>query len=305
MPAGWSSLRLPGSSSCDVVYEASDGAVLGHISATRVYSNTWLLHQLATVNGHAETVACRKMLYGLVCAAPNIYSGDAASGLAYFDLNKRWHRLFFEEFTHWIDDPREALITKLDRFERPDGGASTVPEVAGFRAERATEADLVLATAMARSQLPRAAADALDLQPYRLRAARLRGPIEDGYTRSREVFVLRSEGGLVAVALCELGSPELSLFDIMNMAHVFVPGVRQPVPVAAQLLLLARIRQYYAEHGVLNPLVVAPHATLAAEAEPGTRLVETMGCMAMTAHAMRQWENFCQFHFGHQLHAAD
>jgi hypothetical protein len=297
----WCSLDVPNSSSCDVVYEARDGTLLGHISATRVYSDSWLFHQLATVSDHEETVECRKNLYGLVCTAPNVYSGERAHGLAYFNLDKRWHRLFFEEFTHWIDDAQEARITKLDRFERSHAALPELPCVPGYCAELATRSELIVATAMVREQLPKLLADTMDISPWRLRQNALCGSQRaEHYTRSREVFVVRGPEGVEGVALCERGSAELSLFDILNMAHVFVSSRRRPSE-DVQRLLLGRVRAYYADHGVLNPLIVSPHATLEAESEPGTRLVETMGAMSMSSFAMRQWENFCQVHFSHQL----
>lgn len=300
--ADWCQLDVPNSTSCDMVYEARDGSVLGHVSTTRVYSNSWLFHQLATISGHEETVECRKTLYGMATTVPNTYSGERAYGLAYFDLNKRWHRLFFEEFTHWVNDPGEALITKLDRFERADSELPPVPDARGYSAERANTSELMIATAIARSQLPRVLADALDLSPWSLRSASLTGAERAShYERSREVFVLRGPDGIEAVALCEHGSAEVSLFDILNMAYVFVPSTRRQPRVEAQLLLLSKVRAHYARRGIMNPLIVAPHGTLRADAEEGTRLVETMGVMSMSAFAMRQYQNFCHVHFSHQL----
>lgn len=297
----WCGLRLPAESSCDFVYVAREGALLGHLSVTRVYADTWLFHQLATLSEHEETTACRRELYALGCSAPLAYSGSRAHGLAYFDLGKRWHRLFFEDFTRWVDDTREACVTRLDRFERSDDVAPQASLVDGYHAAPATSSDLVGATTMARAQLPKLFADALDLSPRSLRQLALCGPERATlYRRSREVFVLRDAEGIAAVALCELGSPELSLFDILNMAFVFVCLRRRPCS-ASQRLLLAQVRTFYAEHGVRNPLIVAPHGTLAAESEPGTRLVETMGAITMTASALRQYESFTRIHFSHQL----
>jgi hypothetical protein len=105
------------------------------------------------------------------------------------------------------------------------------------------------------------------------------------------------------VALCEVGSRELSIFNLFNMAQLFVATGRSRPSVAAQLRLLAAVRGLYAARGEHNPMIVAPPGTVDAALEPGTFLAETMGMIAWSGRALRQYENFINYQFGAQITA--
>lgn len=294
----WHRLESPGSK--DVVYRARNGQLLGHLSISRIYNNAWMLHQFATLGGDSESGSCRRTLYEFAGTVPVAIDGSKARVLAYFNRSSRWHRRFFEAFPAWVGDERLAVITSLDRFER-DADAGSAPEpsaVSGTTVSLLDDRDRVLATALAREQLPALTADLFDIHPDRLRTRKL----VSGLDREREVFALHVDGQLKGVALCETGAGHASLFNLLNMAQFyFCLGPSAPTP-GQQLLLLAEVRRFYAERGVQRPIVVAPEGTFAAASEPGTRLIEAMGAISISGRGIRQWENFCRFHLG-QLYA--
>jgi len=290
--ASWQRCQPLDSFACDRVYRAADGQLLGHASATRIYRRTWILHQLATLGGHAESGQCRAMLYSMLTSVPVIYDGLRASAMAYFDLDLRWHQLFFQDFIRWIDAPDLACIFAFDRFEREAPPEPFAPP-AGYEIRLASEADLVGCSALIRAQLPSITAEALDTHPADLR----RPPVRRGY-RGREVLVLLRDGQLVGVALCETGAPSLSLFNIVNMAQLYVARGGRAPSAPAQRALISAARAFYTLRKIANPLLIAPAGTLQHDAEPGTRWAESMGSFVVTGRGLTQWEDYCRFQFG-------
>lgn len=287
----------------DVCYIASDGAVTGHFSITRAYSRAWLGHQMATLKGHESTVSCRRTLYLHVAAFATSMDGEETTVLGYFDRQKPWHRIFFYDFVKWVGNPADAVITELDRFEREhpqEIGCPAAP--ADVEIDVPTAEELVMATAVIRTQLPHLVADSLDIRPDQLECSHLHEAYRGTrYERSRTVRVLRVGGTFAGVALCELGSRDLSLFNLFNMAFFFfVPGSHAP-STAAQLALLAYVRALYAARGEYNPMIVAPAGTFDATAEPGTVLAETMGLIAKSGRSLRQYECFIRYQFGRYM----
>ncbi|HZS36708.1 MAG TPA: hypothetical protein VFF06_07780 [Polyangia bacterium] len=291
----------------DVAYRAADGAVLGHMSATRVYTRTWLGHQFATLRGHAETDACRRAIYLNIASYPTLVDGEDAMLLGYFDRSKRWHKMFFFDFADWVNAPELVTIIGLDRFERAAGAPAPIaaPPAFGFEVGEPDPREVIEAAALIRAQLPPLVAEALDIDPEHLASGALHPAWRaTPYFRARRPLVLRSGGRLVAVALCELGSREMCLFNLFNIAQLFfAPGEHAP-PLAAQLHLLSRVRALYAERGEHNPMIVAPPGTFDATREPGTVLAETMGMIAWSGRALRQYETFIKYHFGRHMEVA-
>jgi hypothetical protein len=147
--------------------------------------------------------------------------------------------------------------------------------------------------------LPPLVAAALDIHPDRLQTEMLNADYEGTrYERGRQALVLRIGGELSGVALCETGSRELSIFNLFNMAQVFIlPSASVP----AQLMLLGAVRAFYAARNELGPMIVAPPGTFDASREDGTVLAETMGMIVWSGRALRQYENFIKYQFGRQL----
>jgi hypothetical protein len=292
--AAWSTFDE--SYSVDVVYEAEDKSLIGHISATRVYSSTWMFHQLATLGGHRESGLCRKMLYELVSSVPNAFDGPRAFALAYFNLELRWHKLLFSEFVEWLSNDGLGVVFTWDRFEHdplvalPQSGEGCP----AYRVEPLPEQWAVPATALVRSHLPALLANALNIHPQQLLTERLNGAT----VRTRRVLALFKEQHLLGVVLCETGPVSASLFNLLNIAQFFFVTGDGDVTREAQLMLLSGARQFYAEQGIHDPIIVAPAGTFEAASEPGTALAECMGCVAMASEGIRQWEDYCRFRMG-------
>ncbi len=283
--------------SIDRVYEAEDGALLGHVSVTRAYSRTWLGHQLSTVKGHGESAACRVALYNLFASVPTSVDGrDDVYLLGYYDRSLRWHQLFFEAFVDWIGDERLVSVTPFDRFEPLELDASANhPEAGEFVIEPATDADIPVAVAMIRSQMPELAVVAFDIDEQRLFAEFLHHEYaRAGVERGRRVLVARERGEVVGVALCETGSAELSLFNLFNLAQVYN---HDGISRAAHVGLYRAVCSFYAGRGIKDPVIVSPPRRFRDPDDAGLRLDETMGCIIWAGETLEQYQTYVRYCF--------
>lgn len=295
----WLTRQDDGAISRDVCFRDRAERLIGHVSFTRAYGKAWLGHQLATIRPHEEAIACREAIYLHIATYPTLVDGDDAMMVGYFDRNRPWHQRFFSGFARWVDSPQLAVTIGLDRFERRAHERVPLTVAPYVNVRVASPDDLVAASQLVRSHLPPLIADALDIRPECLTVAAL-NPRYEGtrYHRARVALVLRVRERLAGVALCESGSRELSIFNLFNMAQVFLTTGADAPSDDAQLALLSAVREFYASRGVEDPILVAPPGTLKAALEPGTFLAETMGMIAWSGRGLRQYENFVRYEFG-------
>jgi hypothetical protein len=160
--------------------------------------------------------------------------------------------------------------------------------------------DLSVAVRLARASIPPLLADALHFDLDSISTEWLcdvNGSA--GLERARVTFVARAKGGILGAAICETGPRRLSLFNIVNAAHVFIAeplsfGLAREVEGA----LLSKVRQFYRAKGILDPLIMAPEGNAKFPESAGLRLAETMGAWATSIEGLKQYRNFLHFEFG-------
>jgi hypothetical protein len=280
----------------DLTYVTPDGHPVGHVSITRAYRHAWLGHQIATLSDHEHSLDARRALYLSFAMLPGLLDGGNAKLLGYYDRSRPWHQIFFEQFVRNVSSPELAALTPLDRFERqpvPLGLDTEIPS--HIQVEQASGRDLAIAAQMARRHTPPLLAEALDLQPSGLRSDHLHPAYAaTRWKRSRDVLLLRVRGQPAGVALCEVTTRDLSLFNIMNIAQFFMADRVEP---AAQRIFQHQVRRFYAERAISDPLVVAPAGTFQGELDRKVRLAETMGCIVWSAEGLRAFENYARLRF--------
>jgi hypothetical protein len=279
--------------SIDAVHRRKDGLLDGHVSCTRIYRRTWLFHQLATLGQGRLAMSTRRAIYLSATGWVSLLSEGDGYALAYFDRQKPWHSAFFDSFIHWSGDDSIATIAPLDRFELSGKAA---PSTGGGDVGEARHDELAAAEATIRAAMSPLLSRAIDVQAGLLTTSTLCLPhAAEGLERTRTLLVARDNGEATAFALCETGSARLSLFNLLNIAHVVVTPAAS---ANAQVALLAAIARFYGEHGTAAPLVVAQPGTLTAAERAGFALVETMGCLVLSSEGLKQYRNFLAYHFG-------
>jgi hypothetical protein len=283
--------------SVDTVQRDPSGALMGHISCLRVYRKTWLYHQLATVGYSADLNECRRALYLDVVDWVSLFAGADGYSLAYYDRSKAWHKRFFEGFVEWANSDTLAVVAPLDRFERSAirQGAAPLPPTMSISPLRPAEASR--AAALVARSLPRLTIEAMDLtEPLIAHDLACASLYQDqGYERGRHALALRDGENLVGLAMCEVGSPALSLFNLLNVAQVYVEPA---IGVAAERALLGRIAAFYEDRQIADPIVASPPGLLLHAQAAGFSLAETMGAIAISASGLKQYRNFLAYQFG-------
>jgi c-di-GMP-binding flagellar brake protein YcgR len=295
----WHTLPCNESLSIDSVYLDERGELLGHLSCLRLYPRTWLYHQLATSNAGRLTTAYLLYLQALEWTVA--MAGEDGFGLAYFDQGKPWHKLLFSGFVRWIGAEALAVTSAFDRLEAmsepsdaPAAPSFIVVEVAKKKR------DLSFVVRLARAATPPLLADALHFDLDAISTEWLCDVDGSaGLERARVTFVAGAEGGILGAAICETGPRRLSLFNIVNVAHVFIAEpLRFGLAREVERALLSKVRQFYRAKGILDPLIVAPEGNVKFPESAGLCVAETMGVWVTSIEGLKQYRNFLHFELG-------
>jgi hypothetical protein len=281
--------------SIDLVYQGSDERPLAHVSCSRAYPNTWIYHQLATVADGRHRAAYA--LYILIVEWVLTLASERGYAMAYFDQSKKWHQTLFADFIRWAGSDSLSVIASLDRLERIPGGRADVTASTQVQVRPARDADRNFLVRLARGALPELVADALHIDTGTVLADPLCAEHQAaGLERARSALVVEVDGVPCGAALCETGSRRLSLFNILNVAYVFVEPGRCGAP--AQAALLSSVLAFYEGSGVTDPLVVSPAGTFARPEAAGLRIVEAMGLWAASTEGLKEWRNYVHLALG-------
>ena len=269
---------------------------IAHFSLTATYSNTWVAHQLASTKHNKESLSSLGILYLLIPLVPLYMEGRTAKAMAYFNRQKKWHQGWFEAFVNYLNDPAEATIIDLDRFDvqtqTPGNKESktailSIPKIKDISRIQ----DIVL------SYFPPLVSETLDLNAEKLQSTCLHSGYDGTkYFRSRELLVLYHENELAGICLLETGSHELSLFGIFNTGYI-IPITKFKSPEILYKLL-AGVLQWFDSNGVSRPLLVSPPGLLGSKPHPAISLAETMGLMAWSSTGLRKFESFIRLRMG-------
>ncbi|HEX4336869.1 MAG TPA: hypothetical protein VH062_13210 [Polyangiaceae bacterium] len=294
---GW---HAPGANeqlTVDLVYQGNAGKPVAHGSYLRLYPNTWLFHQLATIGFRRASAAYP--LYVQAAEWALALSDEQVYGLSYFDQGKSWHQTMLGEFQSWLGSDSLSSITSLDRLERL---STPVPQPPPTRAltREALPSEHAFVSCLARSFLPGLVADGLCITESTVSTQDLCSQHAlAGLERQRTALVVEIDGRLEAAALCETGSRTLSLFNILNIAHVFVRTDSAPNRSReAQGALLRGVLEFYRARGVTDPLVATPHGSVWFPEDAGLTITESMGCWVASREGLKQWKNYIHFALG-------
>lgn len=292
----------------DVLYRATDGALLGHISITRAYSRAWVGHQFTTLRGHGESAQCRIALYGHCISIPSFVDGidEEAFLVSYYNREKLWHRVFFDSFCEWVGDENLVSVVPFDRFEPVVRDVRMLPPLDpsdSIEVRECRDYELEAVEYLVRQQLPEIACDAFDIEANRLVASHLhKGFEEQGVERSRRVIVVLEEQRIVGAALLELSYRNLSLFNLFNMAQIYFDP-HAIVSRRAQAELVRRAREEFAKRGVLDPVIAARPGVVLHPEDAGILLEETMGCIVWTSEALLFYQSYLRYCFESRIGA--
>lgn len=282
----------------DLIHQGATGKPVGHGSYLRVYPNTWLFHQLATVGLRRAKVAYP--LYVQAAEWALALTDREAYALSYFDQAKTWHKTMLRDFGAWVGSDALSTITSLDRLEKTGAPRPPASTNRAVRVRPCAPEEHAFVAQLARAFLPPLVADGLHVFENTVNVPDLCSHhTTAGLERSRVAFVVEVDGQLEGAAICETGSRTLSLFNILNMAHVFIRRTVAPRHArAVETALLGAVLDFYGARGIDDPLVVTPEGSVGRPESVGLTVTESMGCWVASREGLKQWKNYIQFALG-------
>jgi hypothetical protein len=236
-----------------------DSGLMATLTASKIYSGSYLLHQLAKFQPEHDRQAAKRALWGIYSGAHDLVSRapDARWTIMYAsDQASSWQERSLLAFLRAHPDPAMAALIRFRLME-----VSTE--------DRARHAHTNIEVSRATSQEQRNLAEtlerehstaylqALDLTCDEISLTSCRTQMRAaGLERARCVFLARRSGVLVAAMVAELGEPGLNLFHLYDSARVFDLGdldddVRKALLDSALAWFHQRGRRrfiYYNEH---------------------------------------------------------
>ncbi len=245
---------------CQAVWPSERG-IEASLSVAKVYSGSWLVHQLAKRPGKAPGVAhVRQILRDIYLRAFEYPQLDPAFtwAVAFIDGEVPWSMAHLDFARPYVDQELSA-IRPFRLFEVQSAGTS---EVAPGERERFDVGPAApFETAWLVDELgkthTRALLDALDLVPERVdlgETARLWK--EAGMGRERAIFTARRAGVPVAAAIVETGETGTNLFRLLDCVRLYELGRDGK---AAFVSLIDEARQFYKARGKSSFVYMREH----------------------------------------------
>ncbi|MDI1430286.1 hypothetical protein [Polyangium sorediatum] len=233
---------------CQAVWPSERG-IEASLSVAKIYSGSWLIHQLAKRPGKAPGVAhVRQILRDIYLRAFEYPQLDPAFtwALAYIDGEVPWSMAHLDFARPYVDQGL-AAIRPFRLLEAQSAGTSEA--ISGERFDVGPAAPFEIAWLVDELGKTHTAAllDALDLVPDRVElgeTARLWK--EAGMGRERVFFTARRAGVPVAAAIVETGETGTNLFRLLDCVRLYEFGRGGK---AAFVPLIEEARQFYRNRG--------------------------------------------------------
>lgn len=197
----------------------SENRIEASVSTLKLYSTTWMLHQLGKRKGTQGDPRARHILRDVYLRAFEYMQTDAKCKwvLSYCEADVRWvqrsHIAFGEHF-----EPTGAAIARPFRLmEASCHDRMSGPPSGPYRIGAAGHDEQQFILDVLKLQLPQPYLEAADLVPDRIDLASIKRAWEDiGMARAREIWVARQHSVPVAAAILEVGETGTNLFRLTD-----------------------------------------------------------------------------------------
>jgi hypothetical protein len=256
----------------------SKGRVVGHISALRLFSRTFLCQHLAVAARLRDGVSAARLLnLGLLEYIEQIPEMEWVR--VYYRPANRWAQRVFGSLSNRLDHLPVSNLELLDYLQAPAGGPVPASESIQVRPARGPDLDAIEQYFVEHRPF---GVRAEDLSKERIELRQIATEYAAiGLVRRREVMIAELRGRPVAFALLEVSSIGLNFSEITNTFRVyaFTPDAEQADDGRRALIGYASRR--YAALGRRVALALA---------EPGDRsLFESSGFTSTKQYACWSW----------------
>ncbi len=227
----------------------SGNKIEASISVTKVYRQTWILHQVAKRKATQGNPRARNILRDVYLRAIEYMQADSACRwlLTYGEAHVRWmqksHYAFAEHF-----EPTGTAISRAFRLMEADCRDLLVaPGSAAYRIAAAAPDERQFILEVLAKTLPKPYIEACDLVPETFDLAAVKQVWADlGLERDREVWVARRGSMPVAAAILEVGETGTNLFRLLDSIRLVE---LDPGGAAAFGTLLEKAKRWFLARG--------------------------------------------------------
>jgi len=225
------------------------GRVVGHVSSVRVYQNTWYVQHLAAASGSPESALHVNL------GVADFF--DQLRELEFFKMgfysDNNWTGRAFGTFAKRIEAPAVSMTRKyIPLLIRVDHTPPPEPLPPGIECFEAGRGDFKQLQHFFVQNTPSLALKADDLLAENFDLHQLDADFgKYGLHRRRRCWVVTDQSGILAVALAELTSPGLSLFDYLNSIRISYAHANPALPKERIIqLIISTLMPHFAERGV-------------------------------------------------------
>ncbi|MFC2074777.1 PilZ domain-containing protein [Bdellovibrionota bacterium] len=183
-----------------------DKELVGTGSVLRVYSNTWMMHQLAAVKNQRLRYETARDIY-FHTVSFQMDNSNHKYLLAYYNADWNWHRRVFDKFAEEYGNREDVDIARWVHFEVPTKGGALPKEVvfsSGSNFEPPVKGKLF--------------AEAMDYEFGTEKISLLYRRY--GLQRERQIFCIDKKKDTIAELHCERATSGLNLFNLLNQFRV-------------------------------------------------------------------------------------
>lgn len=236
----------------------NNGTIMAHLSMLRFYTNTWLIHHLASRTDRRPGTGMEivDQIGAFTYDTHRLASSHMAYTICYFRPGNRFPNRFFGGVAKNINNPRACSIDGLAYYHaRLD--PQILPLRRGWSLVKAKYEDLAeLENAYTKSS------NGLMLQSLDLVSEpgmEARSDLSDmyqemGLKRERRVFALRHEGVAKAVIMANISDFAMNLSDLTNCVNIFVIDPETPFDILKQSVSM--LADLYENHKI--PVLLFP-----------------------------------------------
>ena len=234
---------------CNVIWPDGDG-IEANISNLKIYSGTWLSHQLARRPGRPSGGYTPKQVLRAIYQHTYEHAQcdpDLAWLIAYAEAGVAWNQLTHLAFANKYAGLGEGYVLPFTLMEGTVGHVLPSPETMGIEVTAGTDTDRHQLLLTIEETYPLAYAQALDLVSDRFDLEQANATLRPaGISRERGILVARRNGSPVATAVLETGEAGTNLFRILDCVRIFPRVGGSELGFGALLVEAAR---WYAQRG--------------------------------------------------------
>ena len=233
-----------------------DGVIQGHISALRLYRNSWINHHHAALNDFQAGLKALRAISEYQNDSYRLNLTRIKYILAYYRPENKFPARFFGQFAEKLNNKESVSQDHFGYYYNALDFLCDRALPPSLSLVQATSYDIAEFISFYRSMSGGIMPDALDLTPENFRSTEIEDAFNKcGLKRRRDVFALKNNGALIALIDVQTGDHGLNLSEITNATTIYQMSSK-PLPVEIYRIVISYFAKKYGKHS--DPVMIFP-----------------------------------------------